>query len=238
MGKKLQHGFPETNKMMEKINRDILGMFKDHVEWEKYEKSVVYPFWNNMKNSTTDDGEFEKWSAQMKKELMKRGATPTVKPQVDFDTSGKVVTKNDFSKLATPNYIVESLEKGLKALQESMEGEYDSEQFNSAVNGILENFRTLTTAPCIEGDGEDVDEAIAGLEEFETYTHRDITPSGNEMFLVESEHGLVGVTRDARTALELATDCYGNINVYTEASATDKIGFYDYRDVRFRNNYL
>ena len=238
MGKKLQHGFPETNKMMEKINKDILGMFKDHVEWEKYEKSVIYPFWNNMKDSTVDDGEFDKWSKKMKKELLKRGSAPKVKPQVDFDTSGKVVTKNDFSKLATPNYIVESLEKGLKALQESMEGEYDSDQFNNAVSGILENFKSLSTDPHIEGDGEDVEEAIAGLEDFETNSERDVNPTGNELFIIQSDFGFVGVTKDARKALEIATEHYGTIDVYTDSNPTESTAHFDYRDVRFRNNYL
>lgn len=139
MSKKLLHGFPETKNMIEKINKDILSMFKDHVEWEKYEKSVVYPFWNNMKKQDTkkDDAEFKKWSNDMKKELMKRGKEPKVTPKVDFDTSGQIVTKNDFSKLAGKTYL-ESIENGMVTLMECVEGNYDKTLFESTIQSMVE----------------------------------------------------------------------------------------------------
>lgn len=97
---------------IEKINKEILKIFKDDIEWVKYEKNVIYPFWKKNVAPINPEGVivdemFEEWANEMKKRVSK-GKTPTVKPKhYDMDASGDVKTKLDFSKYNNPEIKME-----------------------------------------------------------------------------------------------------------------------------------
>lgn len=91
-------------KQLEKINKDILKVFKDHVEWIKYKDNVVYPFWKTcMDKKLGIDPDFEKWYNGILKDLLKRGKKQKVIPQYDSKFEPDVKVTLDFSKYNTPN---------------------------------------------------------------------------------------------------------------------------------------
>ena len=73
---------------LNQINKKILELFKDHVEWKNFE-DVLYPFWINELQAKFGEWTFTEWSEHMTQLLQKKNEVPVVKPKIDFDTSGK-----------------------------------------------------------------------------------------------------------------------------------------------------